>query len=410
MVKQEAYDRVVDLARYLPGFLREVEELSQTARVEETELSRLYGRLDQTWSAGFIRSADLQGIKRWEALLGMKPYAGDTLEERRAAVLSRWNQQLPYSLARLKERLDAAVGAGSYELDVKYGSYELWLTLIDQTYRVMQETRDMTKTMIPANLLLIFAGKFPVTVPVDIQYSSGLELQSEYYARYNQTFLFLDGTWALDDTYKLNGYKELIDFDLYPAFLTVMSSMIAECGIDNIMRLGGGALLEETEESGLKCLGTADVSLNNPAGLKIAGQVMAGPERGSILAIQANAENLAVSSVSTAVGSSAGVEPDTVSEQIQIKSEEPVPYALGSISRAKDAVEVNADMAGTARASSGCKEDLSGAVQAGFSSGWKNGISYEHQLRVEKNLWYVDGTHLLDGSLKLNAEIINYEL
>ena len=71
---------------------------------------------------------------------------------------------------------------------------------------------------------------------------------------------------------------------------------------------------------------------------------------------------------------------------------------------------MNADMAGTARASSGCKEDLSGAVQAGFSSGWKNGISYEHQLRVEKNLWYVDGTHLLDGSLKLNAEIINYEL
>lgn len=312
MVKQEAEGRAIDLTRYLPRFLREVEELNQTARAEGTEVERLYTRMDQTWSAGFIQSADLQGIKRWESLLGIKPYSGDTLEERRTAVLSRWNQQLPYSFARLKERLDAAVGHPNYELDVRYGRYELELVLIDQAYRVMQETRDMTKAMIPAHLLLIFAGRHPVTVPVDIGYCGRLELQSECHARYNRKFLLLDDTWGLDGTYKLNGYKELTNIDLYPLALgirgrynaTVESSVAVACRT-------GVRVPAETESAVAVSSSVSEVS-TTASGICMKGEITAAP-----------------------------------------------------------------------------KMDL--------------------VLTVEKDLWYLDGSYLLDGTKLLNAEIIRYE-
>lgn len=312
MVKQETEGRVIDLTRYLPGFLREVEELNQAARAEEAEVERLYTRMDQMWNAGFIRTADLQGIKRWEALLGIKPYSGDTLEERRSAVLSRWNQQLPYSLARLKERLDAAVGRPNYELDVRYGRYELELILIDQAYRVMQETRDMTKAMIPANLLLIFAGKFPVTIPVDIRYGSRLELQSEYHARHNRKFLILDGTWELDGTYKMNGYKELTDIDLYPLALTVR----------------GGYSVSVDSSAAATCLAGISVPAENES---------------------------AVSVLASAPESS----------------------TTASRTRMRDSVVAVPTM--------------------------------DMVLTVEKDLWYLDGNYLLDGTKLLDAEIIRYE-
>lgn len=312
MVKPETEERVIDLTRYLPGFLREVEELSQTARAEETETGRLYGKMDQTWNTGFIRTADLQGIKRWEALLGIKPYSGDTLEERRSAVLSRWNQQLPYSLARLKERLDASVGHPNYELDVRYHLYELELVLIDQAYRTMRETHDMTKAMIPANLLLIFAGKFPVEIPVDIHYTGRLELQSEYHARYNRKFLILDGTWGLDGTYKLNGYKELTDIDLYPLALTVR----------------GGYNTAPDTSADVSCRSGTEVAAGTESAVEISGSVFS-------------------------------------------------PTATESRSRTGSKV------------TAGPGADL--------------------VLTVEKDLWYLDGNYLLDGTKLLDAEIIRYE-
>ena len=258
MVKRDTEERVVDLTRYLPGFLAETEELSQAARAEECEVSRIYGKMDQVWDNGFIQTADLQGMKRWEVLLGIKPYPGDTLEERRAAVLSRWNQQLPYSLLRLKERLNAAVGASAYELDVRYNLYELELILTDQVLRVMQEVRGMTREMIPANLLFIFAGRYPVNVPMDIQLSNRLELQSDYHARYNRQYLVLDGTWLLDGTYKLNGYKELAEIDLYPLVFTV----------------AGGCQVKPGISSSETCRSYIDVPVKSKSGIEIATNVL----------------------------------------------------------------------------------------------------------------------------------------
>lgn len=217
----EEWERIIDLGRYYPEFLKNIRELRIINDTDGEEIRRLYEKSDQLWEDGFINEATLQGIKRWESLLGIKPYPGDTLKERRSAVLGRWNQQLPYTLARLRERLMAVVGEDGYELEVRNRLYELEINIPDQPYRVLQSLHDMTKQMIPANLDLIFAGKYSVDMPADIGLMADLRMDSEFFARYNREYLRLDSTWQLNNTYRLNNYKEKESMEFYPGVITV---------------------------------------------------------------------------------------------------------------------------------------------------------------------------------------------
>jgi len=226
----EDWERVIDLARYYPEFLKTNRELQQITGTDGEEIRRLYEKSDQLWADGYIREATYQGIKRWEALLGIKPWPGDTLEERRSTVLGRWNQQLPYTLQRLHERLQAVIGPDGYELYLRYLIYELEIDVIDQPYRVLQSLHDMTKQMIPANLYLRFAGKYPVDVPVDIGIMVNLQMTSEFFARYNREYLRLDSTWQLNNTYRLNNYKEKESMEFYPGIVTASGDYEASIG------------------------------------------------------------------------------------------------------------------------------------------------------------------------------------
>ena len=410
MVKRDTEERVVDLTRYLPGFLAETEELSQAARAEECEVSRIYGKMDQVWDNGFIQTADLQGMKRWEVLLGIKPYPGDTLEERRAAVLSRWNQQLPYSLLRLKERLNAAVGASAYELDVRYNLYELELILTDQVLRVMQEVRGMTREMIPANLLFIFAGRYPVNVPMDIQLSNRLELQSDYHARYNRQYLVLDGTWLLDGTYKLNGYKELAEIDLYPLVFTVAGGCQVKPGISSIGTCRSNLNVPSETESTVKILDTATVAGETESSLDLQAEMAVELGEDSGLVFYSSVEKKATSRAGSGIRSYITVELDTVSETVAIKSEETVSVGVNNVSRTAGAADAKVRTTGKVSTVLECAVSMLNSASASCSTSCENEVFYEHHLKVERNLWYLDGTHLLDGSMQLNAEVINYEL
>lgn len=310
--KAAVVERVVDLSRHYPEFLRGVQEIRKLADAEGTEISRLYEGCDQLWGDGYIRTAGYQGIKRWESLLGIKPYPGDTLEERRAGVLLKWNQQLPYTLLRLQERLDATV-KDAYELDVRPNVYELEIRVIDQTYRVLCLVREMIRNMIPANLLFILAGAYPVWFPVKTDVASRLEMSCAFYARYNRKFLYIDGTWLLDGTYKLNGYKEMESLDLYPAALTIRGSWRTTGKTGECVSCTARARADPELQSVSAVIGEVKVQRNNNATLRMLKQA----------------------DVSPGVGS---------------------------------------------------------------------------QLTVEKDLWYLDGTYMLDGSRLLDAEIFYYDL
>lgn len=275
----EIWERVIDLVRYYPEFLKDNRELQQITNTDGEEIRRLYEKSDQLWADGFIREATYQGIKRWESLLGIKPWPGDTLEERRGAVLGRWNQQLPYTLQRLHERLQAVVGPDGYELYLRYLIYELEIDVIDQSYRVLQSLHDMTKQMIPANLYLRFAGKYMTDVPVKTSVMADLQMMSEFFARYNREYLRLDNTWQMNNTYRLNNYKEKESMEFYPGVITTSGgygvSVWAEAACLEMVR----EIPVRSEISGSMLVsGWTAVELKAGGDLKIRTDLRSGPE------------------------------------------------------------------------------------------------------------------------------------
>lgn len=82
------------------------------------------------------------------------------------------------------------------------------------------------------DFFLILQTKVTETVDTD----SRLEVFSEFYARKNRAYLMIDGTWQLDSTYRLNGYRtEEIEF--CPARLTVSAEIKAQIEPNSHLRI-----------------------------------------------------------------------------------------------------------------------------------------------------------------------------
>lgn len=146
----------------------------------------------------------------------------------------------------------------------------------------------------------------------EIQYNNQLHIRSDYFARNNRAFLLLDGSWILDGSYKLNGYKT-VNLDLYPTRMRVRGAWHTNCAAKAELKYRAGI----------------------PMDTKILNKVR----------------------------------------------------------------QASAFFAGVAEAS---KARVKSTLRAPTETGGK--------LRVENNLWYLDGTYLLDGTMLLNAEIFEYDL
>lgn len=379
----EQPERVLDLAGYVPEFLREVREFQQLYGAQEREMKRLYGKMNELWKDSLIPSATIQGIKRFEAMLGLKPYPGDTLEERRASVSLKWNQQLPYTLPRLRERLEVVVGQEWYELWVRGSVYELELWVVDQPYRVLQDLREMTRQMIPANLLFIFAGRYPVEIPVEVAAGSRLELASDFYARYNREFLYLDGSWPLDGIYLLGGYKEIEGLDLYPVQLRMQGELAVgeKTIIPNLWIASAAAARTKafTDISFQACVGS---------GADVAAQQLIRGDTQIYTAVRVQEGYQSSTTVSGAACT-----------MVCFLSVVPI-----SVVAAREDAATEAAMCENAWTAAGNGSRLRMIQQTEAAPELGSGLT------VEKDIWYLDGSFMLDSTKLLDAQIFKYYL
>lgn len=214
-------EREIKLQNYFPPVSSTYREMEGIAKVENPEIERLYKGLEERLADAFLSLATLQGMKRYEVLLGIKPRAGAGIEERRIEVFRRWCLTLPYTMKKLLEELNAVVGVDGFELQTRFQQYEMELHIYDQSLRVLHSIRDMVQDMIPANLLLIFIGEMRSQLDVPIWYQSELALISECYPRRNVPYLYYDGTAQYNGCYRYDKYKIGSKIDFYPVKLSM---------------------------------------------------------------------------------------------------------------------------------------------------------------------------------------------
>ncbi len=235
--------RETDLVSYLPDFMREYKEPKAALEAENPEFLAVWIETDRLLYNRFISTADEYGIGRYEKMMGIFPEAGMTLEERRATVLVKWNEGIPYTLRKLRMVLEAYPGREAFVLDTsRLTEYVLGLEVLEQDVRVIRQIKQTLLRMLPANMCFLLAGRYGGTAEAKLEYSTGMGLFMEFYPRQNLGRLYLDGTWKLDGSRELSGFRTDDLLDLYPVTAGVALDMTEKvytgslCGLNNVVK------------------------------------------------------------------------------------------------------------------------------------------------------------------------------
>lgn len=147
-------DREINLLEYLPGVLREVKELKALTAAENTETVKLWEELENVLDDQFVNEFTLNGVKRWERILGIKALDTDTLSDRKFRILSRLNEQLPYTYKNLDAQLALLCGANGYKLILDNSAYALTVKVALTAKKKFTEVGNLLDRVVPCNIVI----------------------------------------------------------------------------------------------------------------------------------------------------------------------------------------------------------------------------------------------------------------
>ena len=140
------------LIDYLPPYMQEYLEMQQVMNAEQPEFDFLWEAAENALLDQFIMDATEYGVMRWEKMLDITPKDTDTLDERKFRILTRLNQELPYTMTKLKESLTTLCGADGFSIDLQANLYHIEIKLAIGHHGNYQEVVDLLTKMIPANM------------------------------------------------------------------------------------------------------------------------------------------------------------------------------------------------------------------------------------------------------------------
>lgn len=146
--------RTPDLLSYLPPVVKQFREIKQIMDVENPEFKLVFDTSEQVLKNLFIYDCDLDGIKRYEIIIGIKPSTDDTLQSRIFRVASRWNDKTLYTWKVLLEKLDALCGKGNYTITLNNDIYTIQLITSIGIYGGLEEIYKLLNEVIPCNLIV----------------------------------------------------------------------------------------------------------------------------------------------------------------------------------------------------------------------------------------------------------------
>jgi hypothetical protein len=140
------------LIDYLPHFMQTYREMATIMETEQTEIDRLWLEAENALVDQFILEATENGVKRWESMLGISSKDTDSLDERKFRILTKLNQELPYTLRKLEQALSNLCGKGNYSVEIKAAEYHVEVKLALANENNYQEVEKLLTKMVPANM------------------------------------------------------------------------------------------------------------------------------------------------------------------------------------------------------------------------------------------------------------------
>ena len=141
------------ILNHYPPVIKQIKEMQQIAKAEDIEFSKLNTKIKEVIRNMFVFTADETGVMRFEKLLGIKPKAAQSLDDRKIYILSMMNRR-KMSLSELMAMLsnysegitilnDIANMEMIVEINTDAGSLDMLNKIIDE--------------ILPLNIYFMFA-------------------------------------------------------------------------------------------------------------------------------------------------------------------------------------------------------------------------------------------------------------
>lgn len=166
--------REVDLVSYLPPFLQEYKEQNNALTAENPEFTIVWNAADRVLYNEFISTADEYGIARYEKILGILPFAEDTLESRRARVQLRWFNSIPYTMKSLLAKLVALCGENHFTITKQFSVYQMYVDTNLELFGQVEELERSLQTMMPCNIVVISQNSIPCSAQGTVLFGGGI--------------------------------------------------------------------------------------------------------------------------------------------------------------------------------------------------------------------------------------------
>lgn len=139
------------LINYLPNVVRGFTEFQGITEGEQPELEAIWDATDSVLNNQFISTAGNLGLSRWESILDITPKGTDTLDDRRFRILTRINEELPYTLSQLRVILETLCGEGNYSAEVE-GTYHLLVKIGIAAKNNFNDVESLLDRVVPLNM------------------------------------------------------------------------------------------------------------------------------------------------------------------------------------------------------------------------------------------------------------------
>lgn len=148
--------RIVDINIYWTEIIRDTAQFGQIAVAENPEFNKLSECIFNVLEDSFISSTTSEyGVERWEKMLDIVYPYGATLDERKAAIVTRLNLKIPYTWNVLKQLLYTIAG-NDYELYYDNDNQTL-VVEIDEVHR--EKLDDLFSRVVPMNVVCTSKNK-----------------------------------------------------------------------------------------------------------------------------------------------------------------------------------------------------------------------------------------------------------
>ena len=354
-----------ELITYYPQFYRDVFEMVEILKAHGRIMDGIEENIGQAYFNGFIDYADEVTISKLEVFLGISLDRNRTLEERRRIVKSYFVGSGKISASKIIQmiavytdspvscKLECFDDEGNNRLYIEIESNEKESICAKDIFAVLSKR-------IPAHLVFCLASRLMVEIRIPVEIQAKLRMTGIFYPRRNVVPNLLDGTTFLDGAYCLDGSISGQGIDFYPVVLRIIASAEwrterAGTAVASLL-FRPEILLELKNDAALRIWGAACAKTQAINRFFLYGSVHKKIQNGSQLVMQG-----------------------TVKEHMDTEA---LPQFI-----AETEVEIAQESALQAEGFVECEVKTDGT------------------LIVEKDLWRLDGSVMLDGSRILDAEI-----